>query len=1206
MRAIKKLFVGAIVTLTLPLAASAQLVLSAPTTGVKTDPVSITLKPGFSTTSFHAYITSILPPMALGSTPSANQNYIRTRTYLSATVSATPQTSEIMEDISYYDGLGRPVLTIGTKGSPSYKDIISAQSYDAFGREDRSYLPYATAATGNGAYRSAAVTEQATFYNTPPTGVVTIAKLASGATPSFSRPVYEASPLNRVLEEGFAGAVWQPGTRGTNTGRTMVTEYTTNNTTGITDLANTRLAKLYTVTYAAGVPKLSLTGNYGANQLYVTVRKDENWAGGSGTFASRLNTTEEYTDKQGRLVLKRTFNAKTVGTTVTNEILSTYYVYDDFGNLCFVLTPISNADAALPAQAVLDAHCYQYRYDRRNRMTHKKVPAKGMEYFNYNPLDQLVFHMTARDSTEAYSVFPNESGKKYHRFYKYDGLGRMIITGWEKGRVGTQAEIDRWISAHPTHWEQRSSATGNLHGYTNNAMPQDASLFDILEVNYYDRYDGIGLPDNLNKTTAAGVSAKIQGLLVAKKTKVIGSNNVYLWTVYYYDERGDNIRTLSQHYKGGAYNLNNYDDIINEYTFTHKLKKSTRNHYAGAATAALTVTTEYTYDHRDRLLDTWKTVTGGAKTLVARNEYNEVGQLRAKQLHSEDQGGTFGQRIGYAYNERGWLRYANSELMQLQLQYNTGTAKYYNGNIAYQTFSRKHTDGTTAAGTYSYTYDAISRLREGIMAGGKGREEIAYDKLGNITALNRRASDGLTADSLAYSYSGGRLASVNDRSTNTGAAYMLAGTTAYTYDANGNMKTRVNSANTANNITATVYNYLDLPQTVTANGTTVSFIYDGSGRKLRSINGINGQTRDYIDGIEYSGTALELIHMEEGRILKGTGGYSYEYILKDHLGNSRSGFKGTDAVATTANFGSDYYPFGLQYQLKIGQPSPKNNYLYNGQEFQDKLKAYDFGFRFYDPVIGRWAGVDPLAENHHEFTPYNYVLGNPITYGDFMGLDTIRRDDNRTTPKAGDDIQGDDGSLNSTPIDAAVVTASAGPLAISITGPDIGPVSGFWNRAGVYTFGRSQNGFSYDVNGRSLGRTPLMGLPPDFGIGKPTALINLLKRIRGLFAAKGGGQLLLTAGKLHRHHVLPQQFRKWFAQRGISNIDDYAIQISQSTHLKGVHGKGLGAQLPGEWNKQWIDFIKANPNASPSEIFHHAEGLLKRYGLEHLQYVPYK
>jgi len=114
--------------------------------------------------------------------------------------------------------------------------------------------------------------------------------------------------------------------------------------------------------------------------------------------------------------------------------------------------------------------------------------------------------------------------------------------------------------------------------------------------------------------------------------------------------------------------------------------------------------------------------------------------------------------------------------------------------------------------------------------------------------------------------------------------------------------------------------------------------------------------------------------------------------------------------------------------------------------------------------------------------------------------------------------------------------------------------------------------------------------------------------VRGVsnFVAKEAELLLLTSGKLHKHHVLSQQFRKCFAERGISNIDDYTIQIGQQIHLKGVHGKGMGAGLPGGWNKQWTDFIKANPNASPSQIFHHEEGLLQRYGLDHLPYVPYK
>lgn len=980
MKPIYKIYIASLLLSLGAVKSRAQLVLSSPnTTGTYTNGVSITLKAGFTSQApFRAYITSILPPVALGSSPSANQNYIRAQTYLSGTVSATPQTSEVMEDISYFDGLGRPVQTVGTKASPTYKDITGHQSYDAFGREDRSYLPYASGTAASGSYKGSAVTEQAAFYTAPPDGVVSIPAV-SGVTPSFGKPVYEASPLNRVLEQAFPGATWQPAaTRGTTAGRTVVTEYTTNNAVAITDLVNTRLAKLYTVTYAAGLPKLNLAGNYGANQLHVTITKDENWKGGSGTFASRLNTTEEYTDKQGRLVLKRTFNADGNGSTTPNEILSTYYVYDDFGNLSFVLTPASNADVALPTQAVLDAYCYQYRYDRRNRMTHKKVPAKGMEYFNYNPLDQLVFHMSARDSLEGYSVFPNEAGKKYHRFYKYDGLGRMILTGVEKGRIGLQQQIDEWISAHPVHWENRSSATGNLHGYTNNAMPQDATLFDVLEVNYYDRYDGIGLPANLNKVGTAGISAMTQGLPVAKKTKVIGSSNVYLWTVYYYDERGDNIRTLSQHYKGGAYNLNNYDDVINEYTFTHKLKKSTRNHYAGATTAAVTVTTEYSYDHRDRLIDMWKTVTGGQKILLARNEYNEVGQLKKKNLHGGTAGSNFAQDVTYSYNARGWSTIRSAHLFSERVFYDDGYYPQYNGNPSAQNWWR---NGGVFSGDYAYGYDYANRLIESFLPGGKWREWVVYDKVGNIKSLKRYDGGG-EVDNLSYAYNTlGRLSTVADANTTTTAGFMLPGTATYTHDANGNMTKRINTASTANNINNTVYNYFDLPQTVTVPTGTVNYVYDGSGRKLRRV--IGTEAVDYVDGIQYRGGAIDFIKTEEGRIYNSNGTYVYEYTLTDHLGNARASFDINNGTAREIQH-DDYYPFGLTFNSYAS--GVKNNYLYNGKELQDKLKQYDYGARFYDPVIGRFGTIDPLSEQMRRYSPYSYAFDNPIRFVDRDGM----------------------------------------------------------------------------------------------------------------------------------------------------------------------------------------------------------------------------
>ena len=46
-----------------------------------------------------------------------------------------------------------------------------------------------------------------------------------------------------------------------------------------------------------------------------------------------------------------------------------------------------------------------------------------------------------------------------------------------------------------------------------------------------------------------------------------------------------------------------------------------------------------------------------------------------------------------------------------------------------------------------------------------------------------------------------------------------------------------------------------------------------------------------MNGIEYNGTTLERIPHTEGEIVQnGSGGYVYEYTLKDHLGNTRVTF----------------------------------------------------------------------------------------------------------------------------------------------------------------------------------------------------------------------------------------------------------------------------------------------------------------------------
>nr|WP_199080620.1 RHS repeat-associated core domain-containing protein [Pedobacter sp. ASV19] len=222
----------------------------------------------------------------------------------------------------------------------------------------------------------------------------------------------------------------------------------------------------------------------------------------------------------------------------------------------------------------------------------------------------------------------------------------------------------------------------------------------------------------------------------------------------------------------------------------------------------------------------------------------------------------------------------------------------------------------------------------------------------------------------------------------------MPGTTAYTYDQNGNLFSRINTVNPANNLSGITYNYLNLPNSVTAGSTAISYTYDATGNKLRKQVPSANINNEYISGVQYEGGVLKYVGTSEGRVVRNSAtNYSYEYSLTDHLNNGRVYFD-INAGAARAIQVTDYYAFGLDIQRSL--TGTENKYQYNGKEKQDQEKLYDYGFRFYDPVVGRLSTIDPLAENHFDTNPYHYVLNNPMRYMDYMGLDTTYKQNNMT------------------------------------------------------------------------------------------------------------------------------------------------------------------------------------------------------------------
>jgi RHS repeat-associated protein len=405
------------------------------------------------------------------------------------------------------------------------------------------------------------------------------------------------------------------------------------------------------------------------------------------------------------------------------------------------------------------------------------------------------------------------------------------------------------------------------------------------------------------------------------------------------------------------------------------------------------------------------------------------------------------QTINYKYNIRGWLTQINdpsnlgtgtkADLFAEKINYTSYISELgqtpdnaqFNGNISSVTW-------TTVQGTeaYAYNYDKQNRLTKAqygtVTAGVFTKKnqyslpEVSYDLQGNILTLKRNGNIETAGfmDDLEYGYKGNKLMVVFEKGDKTkGFIDGKKAQTEYDYDLNGNMTRDDNSK-----ITEIQYNSLNLPKKITKSNFTDAqnkmvtseetyFYYTAAGQKLAyecktkyADNTTLWAKTMYEGSIVYTGTSstttaptmvINYILHPEGRIrvskVNNVPTFTYEYHIKDHLGNVRVAF---DAVGSSMSNKipvafqyTDYDPYGMEHEQAgvsgtQGQEQTQT-YLFTGKELYRNIGWADYGARFYNSSLGRWMNVDPLPKPHESV--YAAFANNPICNVDPDGRDSI-------------------------------------------------------------------------------------------------------------------------------------------------------------------------------------------------------------------------
>ena len=828
-----------------------------------------------------------------------NQNWILKKTYTDETG------THRFSDIVYYDGLGYPEQNIGIEASPAGNDIITPIYYDAMRRDNvRIYLPYIPEANA-GQRVSDPFTDQGIFYSS----------LYPGETMPYIENIYQASPLDRISETYQIGMDFRQ-----NGGKKTSFVYETIHKDEVLNIKF----------IPAG---LEMNAYYNAGTLYkkrITNADDA--------------TSIIYTNTQDLILLIRNIDQTDPDGI---QLLDTYYVYDEYGNLCYVLPP--ELSIKITAGDITDlsddgpemrAYAYIYKYDYRKRCIAKKLPGTDWSYMLYDLADKLVMSQDAnlRNTTERWQL------------YRYDALDRitsMQIIQPSKKKDNLQQLFDT------------KNNLGILRLY------QSGELIDSCR---YDTYEQMPTELEFEETDIVVTNKDIMlcatGLLVYERRTKAENAAIYLEKAYYYDYRGRVIQIVEHNHLGGI------SRTSIKYDFLGNILIQVESHsISGQSTPDIKQTT-FTYDHRNRLLSE-KTRINESDPAIITYRYNETEKLATKIYGT----GTNQLKDSLTYDIRGWLRNQRNPEFVSSLYYHLpmilGSIPSYTGNISEWEWRFGDTDN---GNTYIFSYDGMARLKEtkqhisGEENNLNVEKGLTYDRNGNILTL-QRTKNGTSVDNLIYSYIGNQLTTLSGTTSGT-----------YAYDLNGNM-----THDGANNFDLT-YNKLNMIETISQNNTILAkYSYLSDGTKL-SATDADGNGLYYLGSLVYNSQngdlSLESAAFSSGRFIVTSNGIESHYFVTDHLGSVRAVVNNDGEVIER----NHYYPFGMRWNT--GELSD-NRYRYNGKEDQTfvNVSYTDYGARMYNGQIGRWFTVDLLAENHYSISPYVLCNNNPIRFEDKDGRD---------------------------------------------------------------------------------------------------------------------------------------------------------------------------------------------------------------------------